>query len=192
MDLKVDDAFVANALSKLKDPQLKINIRRMLQLKNDDSCCFDAVINAHMGILPSSSSSEEEFLAALATFGFKQVEIVGGRRPEEGDIICLTYHSTEKNDSMFGPRTRDVVRYQHAFIYLDDTTIFQKSGCGPGHQFEITKFGKALFDYAPKVSGKLSNGGKEPQNVTVPKAMLLDERILCFRQFTTTPGCIVS
>lgn len=164
-----------NTLNLMPSGSIKTNIQRMLQLQNDQSCCFDAAIWAHVGILPKSLESDEDFVEALGQHGFKQIK---ERQPSLGDIVCLTYWSSVKNPSVFGDRLLPIVRYQHAFVVLDDVTVFQKNGGGRHCRFEITTLSEVLMAYNPKLYTILQLGG----TVAVSSMLAFNpDTILCYR-----------
>lgn len=145
---------------------------KLLELERAvETNCFHAVLYAHNLIDEMRHVEEEEFIEIL------KKNFIETSSPEPGDIICLSYFNGSG------------VSYQHAFLQWDSpNTIFQKSGSGPRHEFEITNVADAIMGYNSKLisytlyNNNLSVSRGNFEALTSKQFIDTDSRVLCYRR----------
>lgn len=165
-------------LSSIANDSLRLNIRHLLSVQNVPTCCFDAVLYVHYGVehkWKNEANMEKEFLCIMNS-QFRRLRV--SEPLQLGDVICMTYNNE--------------TRCQHAFVCLNQTTVFQKSGGGCDHRYEIRLLEDAVIPYSPKLVGfsRLYARQQGRQKIQMSDIRHLDSRVICFRKYDRE-SCIV-
>ncbi len=144
--------------------------------------CYSACMFIHGMIKTCNSLEELEFIHLLNThftkINPKTTNLV------LGDILCMCYSNGSE------------MAYQHAFIYLDEFTVFQRSGFEVNDKYEFCNIVNAVGKYSSKqVSRMVStmcNPHEEFNNVKVVRFVDAYELNCVYRRNTQKLKCVIN
>jgi hypothetical protein len=139
--------------------------------------CFSTCMFIH-GLADTLESLEETKFIHLLEYHFKRIN-PNKKNLIKGDILCMCYSSGSE------------ISYQHAFLYWDEFTVFQRSGFEFDDKYEFCNIVNAVSKYSSKQVSKMCHYNDDFNNVKVVK--FFDAHNLnCVYRRNTQSNCVLS